>query len=163
MLISGIALGVVAGLASGGRIQRLALLRIRWWQVLALAALVRVGAPLIGDLAAVAYVLAFVTIAAVAVANTHLPGMWLLTAGAASNCLVVAVNGGMPVDLGALAAAGAGLPGDRLHIELTDGTALAVLADRIPVSPFRGVYSIGDVLLAAAGFWMPFRSMRAAR
>lgn len=163
MLISGIALGVVAGLASGGRIQRLASVQIRWWQVLALAALVRLGAPLTGDLAAFAYVLAFATIVGVAIANAHLPGMWLLAIGAVSNCVVVAANGGMPVDLAALTAAGARLPGDRLHIALTDGTALAVLADRIPVPLFRGVYSVGDVLLAVAGFWMPFRSMRAPR
>lgn len=160
MLISGIALGVIAGLASGGRIQRLASVEIRWWQVLALAALVRLGAPLTGDLAALAYVLAFATIVGIAVANAHLPGMWLLAIGAVSNCVVVALNGGMPVDLGALAAAGARLPEDRLHIQLTDTTALAVLADRIAMPLFRGVYSVGDLLLAAAGFWMPFRSMR---
>ncbi|MBI2323902.1 MAG: DUF5317 family protein [Chloroflexi bacterium] len=160
MLASGPVLGIVAGLALRGSLTRLADLRIRWWPFLALAVGLRLVAGGAGDLAAALYVLAFAGIVAVAAANTVVPGMFLIVGGAALNLTVVAANGGMPVDTVALAAAGARMPGDALHVPLTDATALAMLADRIPVALFRSVYSVGDVLLTAGGFWVPFAWMR---
>lgn len=161
MLASGVALGVAAGWIAGGRqLARLGDLRIRWWPLLAAAVALRLAAPLAGDLAAVAYVVGFAGVVAVAVADRRLPGMTLIAAGAALNCIVVAANGGMPVDQAAMAAAGTMMPADRLHLQMTDASRLAVLADRIPLAPFRNVYSIGDVLLALGGFWLPFAWMR---
>lgn len=162
MLASGPVLGVAAGLLSGGRLARFADLRIAWWPLLAAAVAVRLAAPLAGGLAAVAYVAAFAAIALVALANARLPGMGLIAAGAVLNLSVVAANGGMPVDAGALATAGAVMPADPLHVEMTAASALALFADRIPLPLVRGVYSGGDVLLAAGGFWLPFRWMRSA-
>jgi hypothetical protein len=66
----------------------------------------------------------------------------------------------MPVDPAAVAAAGARMPADRLHVELTERTALPLLADIIPLPLVRGVYSVGDVLLSAGGSWLPFVWMR---
>jgi hypothetical protein len=161
MLASSVALGVAAGWLTGGRrLARLGDLRIRWWPLLAAAVALRLAAPLAGDLAALAYVIAFAGIAAVALADRHLPGMIAIAAGAALNCVVVAANGGMPVDQAAVAAAGATMPSDRLHLALGDASRLAVLADRIPLAPFRNVYSAGDVFLAIGGFWLPFAWMR---
>lgn len=161
MLASAIALGVIVGWLGGGRrFDRLAELRISWWPLLALAAALRAVAPLLGDLSVAAYVVAFGGIAAVALADRRIPGMSLIAAGATLNAIVVAANLGMPVDPAALTAAGTTMPGDRLHIELGPGTVLPQLADVIPVAPFRGVYSVGDVLLAFGGFWVPVAWMR---
>lgn len=160
MLASGPALGFALGWILGGDPRRLGDLRIRWWPLLALGVLLRVVAGWAGDAAPVAYVLAFGSIAAVALASARLPGVPLIAAGAGLNLLVVIANGGMPVDPAAVVAAGGRMPTDPLHLELTTSTALALLADVIPLPPVRGVYSIGDVVLTIGGFWLPFAWMR---
>lgn len=161
MLASAIVLGVIAGwLAGGRRLDRLAELRIRWWPLLAVAVAMRMVAPIFGELSVLAYVAAFGGITVVALADRHLPGMSLIAAGATLNAIVVAANGGMPVDLAAVATAGATMNVNGLHHELTDGTRLPQLADVIPMALFRNVYSAGDVLLAIGGFWLPFAWMR---
>lgn len=161
MLASAVALGVLAGWIGGGRrFDRLAELRVRWWPLLAAAVALRAIAPLFGDLSAVAYVAAFGGITAVALADRRIPGMSLIAAGATLNAIVVAANLGMPVDLDAVAAAGTTMPNDRLHIELGPATRLPQLADVIPMELFRNVYSVGDVLLAVGGFWLPVAWMR---
>jgi hypothetical protein len=80
---------------------------------------------------------------------------WLLRAGVGMNVLVVATNGGMPVDSRALAAVGrAGTDVTEgflyKHVPMTGETRLAWLADRIPVPIQRNVISAGDVLMALA-------------
>lgn len=162
MLASGLVLGIAAGWLSGGRPARLATLPIRWWPILGAAMAVRLSAPLAGDAAAAVYVAAFAGIVAVALANLSLPGMPFIAAGAAMNFVVVAANGGMPVDPLAIETAGAVMPGDHLHLPMTDGTRLPVLADVLPIPLFRSVYSFGDVLLAVGAFWLPFAWMRRA-
>jgi hypothetical protein len=161
MLASAVVLGVVAGwLAGGRRFDRLAHLRIKWWPLLAAAVVVRVIAPVFGELSVIAYVLAFGSITLVALADRRVPGMSLIAAGATLNAIVVAVNSGMPVDPAAVAAAGATMPSDRLHVELGSATRFPQLADVIPLALYRSVYSVGDVLLALGGFWVPFAWMR---
>lgn len=161
MLASAVALGVAAGWASGGRrLSRLGDLRLRWWPALVAAVALRLAAPLLGDLSPAAYVVAFAAITVVALADRPLPGMSVIAAGATLNLIVVAANGGMPVDGGALLVAGAAMPPDRLHVELTPATRLPQLADVIPAPIFRSVYSFGDVLLALGGFWLPFAWLR---
>lgn len=159
MLISSVALGVAAGLAFGGHLARLARLEIALWPVLIGGIGLRLLAPKV-DAAVVLYVVAFAAIVAVAVGNRALPGMWLIAAGAALNLVVVAVNGGMPVDQSALAIADAAMPGDRLHLVLDGASRLPLLADVIPLPIVRGVYSLGDLLLALGGFWLPFTWLR---
>jgi hypothetical protein len=161
MLASAIALGVASGWLFGGRrFDRLAELRISWWPLLAAAALLRAVAPVFGDLSVIAYVAAFAGITAVALADRRIPGMSVIAAGATLNAIVVAMNGGMPVDPAAIPAAGATMPIDRLHHELDTATRFPQLADVIPVALFRAVYSLGDVLLAVGGFWVPYAWMR---
>lgn len=161
MLASALALGVAAGWVTGGRrIARLAELQVRWWPLLLVAVVLRAAAPLLGDLSVVGYVLAFLGITAVALADRAIPGMSVVAAGATLNLIVVAANGGMPVDPQAVAAAGAAMPQDRLHIGLDESTRLPQLADVIPAPIFRSVYSFGDVLLALGGFWIPFAWLR---
>jgi uncharacterized protein DUF5317 len=159
MLTSGVVLGVAAGWALGGRIGRLADLRVSWWPLLAVAIAIRIFAPAFGD-SLVAWIVGFVIIVAVALVDRSLPGMSVIAAGAALNLLVVLANGAMPVDAAAAVLAGTTIPSDGLHRELREGDALALLADRIPVAPINRVYSAGDLVLAAGGFWVPFAAMR---
>lgn len=161
MLASGVLLGVAAGWLFGGRLPRLADLRIEWWPLLAGAVALRIVAPAIGE-PFLAYIAAFLAIAGVAVLNRSVLGMWPIALGAGFNLLVVLLNGAMPVDPTAVVQAGTSIAVDGLHRELRDGDALAILADRIPVPPIARVYSAGDVLLAIGGFWVPFASMRRA-
>jgi hypothetical protein len=160
VLVSSIALGIVAGSALGGRISRLATLRIRWWPLLVAALAVRILAPLAGDFAAALYLTAFAGVVLVAVADRSLPGMPLIALGSLLNLTVVAANGGMPVDPTAAAAVGASIPNDRLHQPLTHATRLPLLADVIPLPLLRSVYSPGDVVISIGGFVLPFSWLR---
>jgi hypothetical protein len=79
----------------------------------------------------------------------------LLAIGVALNVAVVAANGGMPVDSGALARVGrrdVDVTRGFLykHVPMTDATRLSWLGDRIPVPIQRNVISVGDVLMAVA-------------
>lgn len=160
MLASGPVLGIVAGWAARGSFARLADLRIRWWILLAIAIAIRLVAGQVSAFAAALYVLAFAGIVLVAAVNRRTPGMVLVACGAALNLLVVSLNGGMPLDPGTVAAAGAGTPRSALYVPLTERTVLPLLADWIPIGVYRSVYSPGDFLLAAGGFWIPFAAMR---
>lgn len=160
MLASAVAFGIAAGLLSGGRLARLAELRIAWWPLLAAGILLRLGAGLAGDAAPAVYVVAFGAIVAVALADHRLAGAPVIAAGATLNLVVVALNAGMPVSVDAVAAAGAAFPRDGLHTELVAGSRLALLADVIPVAAIRSVYSAGDVLLALGGGWLAFAAVR---
>ncbi len=160
MLASAIALGLLAGFARGGSLSRLGHLRIAWWPILAAAVLVRLAAGSAGDLAPIAYVVAFAGIVAVAVANRALPGTWPIALGAALNLVVVALNGAMPVSAAAISAVGGAFPRDPLHGELSDSSRLPFLGDVIPLPIVRTAYSAGDVLIALGGAWLSFRSVK---
>lgn len=160
MLASAVVLGVAAGLAGGGRLSRLGEMRVVWWPVLLVVVVLRLAAGALGEAAAIAYVLAFAGIVAVALANRGLPGALAIAAGAALNLAVVAANGAMPVSRDAIAAVGGAFPTDALHRELGPDARLAALADVIPFPVVRTAYSVGDVLIAVGGFWLPFARLR---
>lgn len=160
MLASTIALGLAAGLAAGGRWERLARLRIVWWPVLVLALGIRLAALFLGEVGLLAYLISFAAIVAGSFANRRLPGVPFFLVGASMNFLVVLLNSGMPIDPATAAFAGTYIPHDGLHITLTGDTRLPMLADVVPVPWIQRVYSPGDVLLAAGGFWMPFAVLR---
>ncbi|HKF85665.1 MAG TPA: MFS transporter [Candidatus Limnocylindrales bacterium] len=166
MLIGGIALGLVLGLLLGGRIERLADIRLQYLPLLFVAVIIRFGTeallglgvgivdvlrmPLLG----LAYGLLLFTLWH----NRTYPGLALALIGVALNGLVIMVNGGkMPVWMEAYAFAG--LTGDLnsvLHIPLYELDAefilrLGPLADVIPIPvwPVNNVASIGDLFLSA--------------
>jgi hypothetical protein len=162
MLASGLLIGFAAGLFSGGRPERLAAIRIRWWPVLAVGMGIRIVASLIGEVPLPVYLAAFASIASVAVVDRSLPGMRWMVAGAVSNLLVVTVNLGMPVDATAVQIAGTSIPSDGLHRELVSGDRFAFLADVIPFPVIARVYSVGDLALAWGALWLVFTGMRKA-
>ncbi len=167
MLTGGIALGLILGLVLGGRIERVAEIRLRFLPLLFIAVVLRFGTEIllnagvaVGDtlrlpLFAIAYGLLAVTLWH----NRGYPGLALAFVGVASNGIVIVWNQGfMPVWLPALQASG--LPShleSALHLLLDQGTAaeffrhLGPLADVIPIPvwPLQNVASVGDLFLSA--------------
>jgi MFS family permease len=167
MLIGGVALGLIVGLLLGGRLERLADVRLRLLPLLFVAVIVRFGTEsLLGlgvpavesarlPLLTFAYALLLVTLWF----NRGYPGLALAFVGVASNAVVIFVNGGyMPVWMPAYAAAGFEGPlTSVLHVPLTFGTTpefflhLGPLGDLIPlpVPLVRNVASVGDLFLTS--------------
>jgi MFS family permease len=157
MLASGVAAGIIVGVAFGGDWRRLATFSLKLWPVLVLA----VGLRLVGDFAfpdapLALYLVSLLGVAVVAGWNWRVPGALLIAIGTSLNLLVVAVNSGMPYDPVVAAAVGAPPPNDALHVVLRSGTPLEFLSDVIPVGPIHSVLSLGDFLNALGGFLIPF-------
>ena len=154
LLLVALVIGLLAGIATGGKLGNVANLSIRWpWLVVA-ALVVREAAilsPLSGvDGVQYLYVAALAALVAwTAWHATRLRGAWIVAIGAALNLLVVIVNGArMPV-----ATELAGRLVERSHIGqyvvMGSGTNLGWLGDWIGVpGPLGGAYSPGDVVIA---------------
>jgi len=148
-----IVVGLVFGLITGGRITNLARVRFRWPWLVVGAVVVR-EAVLLTPLnriegAQYVYVLALAAVVAWTIAHFgRLPGVWLITAGAALNLVVIAANGGrMPVAselAGSLARHG----NLGQYTVMSSATHLNALADWIWLYPVPEAYSPGDVLIA---------------
>jgi uncharacterized protein DUF5317 len=162
MLVSGVVIGLVAGLVIRGDWRRLAHADFRWLPVLAVGLGVRAFVPFAGAYGLALSILGLGSVAAVAVVNRHLAGSWLVTAGAGLNLIVVALNGGMPVDPALARAAGKDLPNDGLHISIDPQTRFPFLSDVILLPVINNIYSVGDFLLALGGFWMAFSLVRSS-
>lgn len=146
--------GLVIGVAAGGKIGNLAGLRFRWpWFVLVVL-VIREAVLLtpLNRIDGVQYIYAAALAALVAWTALHikrLAGVWLVTAGAALNLVVILANGArMPVapDL-------AGVLVQRGHVGqyvlMGPGTNLNWLADWIGFPwPVKGAYSPGDLLIS---------------
>lgn len=156
MLASGVVLGVLIGFSIRRTWRPLAAMSIRLLPLLVVAVGLRLLAPALPPLGLAMYELAMAATITVALANWRLPGAALILVGAVLNLTVVIANGGMPVDTAALAAAGAAMTNDLLHLVSSDSTLARPLADVIPIALFRSVYSVGDVGIALGGFVIPF-------
>lgn len=155
-MLYAIFIGLVAGLALGGRPDSLARLPFRWaW--LAIAGLgvqlILFSPPVTGMISGLGpplYVGSTLVVLAVVLANSPgAPGLILVVTGAAANLAAIVANGGfMPVTSEALAGRAAQV-GYSNSVELSQ-PALAPLVDRfaMPSSlPLANVFSIGDVLI----------------
>jgi hypothetical protein len=160
MLVSGLLAGFVVGLAGGGDWRNLARLNLTLAPALIAAAVARLAAPFLGGLGLAVSVVGLVLVAVVAFANRALPGAWFIAVGALVNSVVTFLNGGMPVDPGALTLSGKAAPSDGLHVVLGADTRLPFLADVLLIPVINNIYSIGDVLLALGGFWMVLRLVK---
>jgi MFS family permease len=173
MLIGGIALGLVLGLLLGGRLDRLADVRLRVLPLLFVAVIVRFGTEiligqgvgLVDQLRLPLFALGYTLLLYALWRNRTYPGMALAFIGIGANALAIAVNGGwMPVWQPAYDASGLTGPlPSVLHVMLPAGTTpdfllrLGPLGDVIPIPvPFvRNVASIGDIFLTAGlGFFL---------
>ena len=156
-LLYGIAVGLAAGLASGGHLAGLAQARFHW-APLAVAGL---GAQLVilnpvtaghvGALGPFLYVGSSVLVLLVVIRNARLPGLRIVALGAALNLAAILANGGyMPTRAATLSAAGQSLPNAYTNSTVLDGAALALLTDIFAMPawmPLASVFSIGDVLI----------------
>lgn len=166
MLIGGIALGLVLGLVVGGRLDRLADVRLRFLPLLFLAVIVRFATETLlgfgvelGDALRVlllggAYGLLLFTLWH----NRTYTGLTLAFIGIASNTLVIVANGGrMPVWQPAYEASGLEGPLNSVLHVMVEGTgpdfllSLGPLGDVIPIPfwPVQNVASLGDLFLTA--------------
>ncbi len=165
-LVGGLALAA----ALGGRLRNLPAERLRW-PSLALVAVALYSTPLLLNVArqgAVAMTLcSYVALLAFAGSNLRLVGMAVVAFGLSLNAVVILTNGGMPVDPGAVVAAGVARPEGLASLDLgnvrqwQDGDdRLAALGDVVPVAPLDEVVSFGDLILAAGLANVSFRLLR---
>ena len=156
-----LALGLLAGLVNGGRVDNFVRLKFRWpWLVIA-AVVVRTAvlAPPLNHIDGAQWLYAASLGAIVLWAFLHsrrIPGIWLVGLGGLSNLAVILANGArMPVE--------SALAGDLLrhgpigqYIVMGAGTHLNALADWISIPPTPDAYSPGDLVIAAGLFLVAF-------
>lgn len=153
-------LGVLSPLVALRWPAGLLLNRWRWplmiWIALAVQVLaVEVEMP--HGLAATLHVLTYVAAAAFLWANRHVPGVWIVTAGALSNGIVIALNGGtLPANAAAVEAAGLDPDMEFANSAVLDNPVLPWLGDVFALAdplPLSNTFSVGDILIVA-GVWV---------
>lgn len=160
-----IVIGVVFGVVTGGKIGNLARLRFRWPWLIFAAVVVREAVVLTPlnrvDGARYAYVLSLAAIVAWTIWQfDRLRGIWLISAGAALNLLVIAVNGArMPV-APELATALLRRGDVGQYTIMGGGTHLNLLGDWISLYPSPEAYSPGDVLIGVGLAIVVFLAVR---
>lgn len=153
LLLAALALGLVAGIATGGKLGRVANLRFRWPWLVLVALVIREASALrpLSSIDGVQYVYVAALAALIAWAVWHIErvrGVWIVAAGAALNLIVIIANGArMPV-----APALAGSLVQRGHagqyVLMGADTSLNWLGDWIGLPGPLGAYSPGDVIVA---------------
>jgi Family of unknown function (DUF5317) len=155
-ILYAIPIGIVAGYLLGGRLERLAGLRLRWVPLMLLGLAIQVlifteaGGRLVGAAGPAAYIASTALVFAAVLRNVAVPGVPLIAVGAGCNLAAIVANGGwMPADPVALASVG-GLRGRYTNSIVTAAPALGLLTDlfALPAGlPFANVFSVGDVVI----------------
>jgi Family of unknown function (DUF5317) len=146
-------LGAVFGQLTGGKVTNLARIRFRWpWVVIAVIAIraIVLLTPL-NSVEGAQYLYVVALAAIVAWTAWHVKrvrGIWVISAGAALNLIVILANGGrMPV-APELATSMAGRSTVGQYTIMGSQTNLNILGDWIKLGPIPQAYSFGDVLIA---------------
>ncbi len=159
-MLYALAIGILAGLALGGRLGGLAAFPLRWWPLAILGLgvqLVLFAGPVaerIAVLGAPLYVASTTLVLLVVLRNIRLPGFPLIAVGAGANLAAVVANGGlMPTTAEALATAGlsaaTALPGYS-NSAIVANPVLGPLTDVLALPawlPLANVFSVGDALV----------------
>jgi hypothetical protein len=155
-ILYAIPIGLLLGLVSGGRIERLATVPFRLAPIAVVALLIQLvlfsaladGMP--QDLVRVTYIVSTILVLGVVIANIRLTGIPLIVLGALSNLAAIVANGGaMPASPDALAALGFGVGGHTSSIAV-EHPALEPLTDIFAMPtwmPLANIFSIGDVII----------------
>jgi hypothetical protein len=171
VLLLAVGLGILAGWAFGGRLSRLADLRLRAiWLFYVAIGLQIVAFPSqtlpwsVGDRLAIGLWLAsYACLVVAAACNLRVRGAAVVGLGMASNLVAVLANGGhMPGLPSALRAAGHTYTGSHNNEVVASHPHLAWLVDRWAVPhwiPGGNVYSVGDVLIAVGAVIMVSAAM----
>lgn len=166
ILFEAVLLGLLIGIATGGRFKGFEVSHVRGDWVLLVLLVFQLAwpsaAPFLGvsaGIALIAWLLMMALLALILFMNAR--DEWSLAVaglGIALNVFVIGLNGAMPVSMDAVAITGMDPSAARealqvalVHAELTPATLAPVLADVIPVPGpqwHRAVVSIGDILLA---------------
>lgn len=158
LLLAAIVLGVVTVPLTGGRLSRLAGVRLRYVPAIFAALFLQLMIISIlpdGDpwLHRVLYVLSYGLAACFIVANRRIPGIWVVALGTTLNALaIVANNGVMPASRSAARTAGLSTNSHGFANSIAvSHPHLLPLGDilAVPASwPLHNVYSIGDICIA---------------
>jgi hypothetical protein len=171
LIIGTLGAALVVGWILGGRVSRLADLRIRWIP-LAIAGFALQGVSAPGSWPLVLVGISFVLLIAFAGENvrSRLPGARLILVGVLLNFFVIAVNGGMPVTRSALERSN---QMETLHALVADGGAkhhiatkddrLLFLGDVVPLAPVHQIVSAGDAVTYLGVAWLVVAGMRPSR
>lgn len=173
LLLYAIPIGMLAGLAIGGRLAPLATIRIRLWpfalgglafQLLLFSPPV---ASVVGPLGPALFVGSSLVVLAVLRVNLVQPGFVVIYLGALLNLAVILVNGGqMPTTAEAMLAAHGVAAVPTPHFSnsvIVDGAQLLFLGDIFALPrplPLANVFSIGDVVIALGGASFLVQAMR---
>jgi Family of unknown function (DUF5317) len=155
-ILYAIPIGIVAGLVLGGRLDRLADLRLRWAPLALAGLVVQLAlfadpiAGLVGYAGPAIYVASTAAVLVAVLRDVRVPGMAIITAGAACNLAAIVANGGyMPANPAALASVVERSPGYSNSVVVSN-PALQPLTDlfALPATvPLANVFSVGDVLI----------------
>jgi hypothetical protein len=156
-ILYAVAIGLLAGLALGGRPAGLAALRFRWsGRMLAGLGvqLVLFSGPVadrVGALGPPIYVASTALVFVAVLANRSIRGMRIVAVGAASNLAAIVANGGfMPASATAMEVLGKTDPSTYSNSDIVADPMLAPLTDIFAMPdwlPLANVFSIGDVLI----------------
>jgi Family of unknown function (DUF5317) len=171
-ILYAVIVGIVVGLALGGRLAGLASIDFRWAPLILVGFLVQIVlftdavASRVGAAGPVIYVGSTLLVGAAVLRNLRLPGMPLILLGALSNMAAILANGGfMPAAPGAMAALGKDAPTIYSNSAVLTEPALAPLIDQFALPrwlPFANVFSVGDAVLAAGVVVLIVVAMRRA-
>jgi hypothetical protein len=173
LLVYAVAIGLVAGILTRGRLSALGSVHIRLWPVALVGLLFQAllfSSPLaasVGRLGPSLYVVSTTLVFMSLVVNLRQPGFWLIVTGAFCNFLAIIVNGGyMPASPDAFAALQgmAAIPTTDYTNSMiaTGGTVLGFLGDNFVLPrpfPLANVFSVGDVLIGIGGAWFVVATM----
>jgi hypothetical protein len=156
-ILYAIVIGLIVGLASGGRLRHLARIEFAWAPLILVGFLAQVllfsdaVAERIGEAGPPLYVASTLLVGAAIVRNARIAGLPLVAAGALSNMAAILANGGyMPATEASMASLGKAAPTIYSNSAIVARPALEPLIDRFalpPWLPFTNVFSVGDVLL----------------
>jgi hypothetical protein len=172
-ILYALVIGLIVGVAVGGRPSGLASIQLRWAALIAIGFLTQVVlftdavASRIGDAGPAIYVVTTLMVGAAVLRNIALPGMPLIVLGALSNLVAILANGGyMPATTEAVASLGKHVAQAAYsNSSLVDSPSLAPLVDRFalpPWLPLANVFSIGDILIAVGVIVLIVVTMRRA-
>lgn len=172
LILAGTLLALLLVPVFGGRLTRLASLRLVGAPLIAVALALQVVSisivptwprpPLVAM-----HVLSYVLAAVFVWRNRRLPGLPLIALGGGLNAVTIAVNGGtLPASRSAMIRAGLPVHRDQfLNSGLRDHPRLAVFGDNYPSPtwlPLHNVYSLGDLLILVGAVWLIHRTCQSA-
>ena len=130
-----IPIGILAGYLLGGRLDRLAELRLRWVPLILLGLAVQAviftdaGGRLVGGAGPALYIASTAAVFVAVLRNIRVPGVALIAIGAGCNLAAIVANAGyMPADPAAIASIG-GLPPGYTNSDVVEHAALLPLTD----------------------------------